>query len=701
MINSKHSATQAGEYLATVFQLAFLVCAAILLPPCGVCQQPAGALDAVLGPASNVQSKPAGVPEADFEPTEPVQDSAREPAVAVFTKPQRAPPSAEEITAAESRIRDLFEEDIRSVGGGQRRVQVVRQLISAANDEKSSDADTYALLQLAVQLAEDGEDVDLVAVAAEAFATGFTGVDVDNRLVTFLGKQERQKTKPTAPHVQAALNAAERLLERLRFADAVNAAKLAKRLADKMVPARAADLRGRVEQSVADSTALANFSAAAAAAQDRLKRNPDDAQARQAVGLLAVWQGDWQMACSLLKKCGRPDLEAAAGAEPGENSGPDELCKAAGLWWKATTASGIDEHESLIAPVRRRIREHAADLYARALADGLQGSLSRKEAEKRITELRPKAAPAQRPVAGFVLPEATSPVFDRFAFERLEAERDEAWDDFQRAARRMPFSQYDYATAVRALVEIRPKWCSALAPTVRDASLEDRRAAIGQVLNQNPRFGDGHLCDCYLSILAGDEAKAKASLDTAFKLINDQSAEQVFCARQILDLACAAVMVDELETAKRINNAILKKKFPNEPAVLQVQAMLYMAQERPQLSEAIDKLNEALAKTKGEERGWVAASLAWVRAAAPLDTKLRLPQDAEKLADEALELLAGRSWRAWRAKAELRASEKNWAAAIACLERAESQAPLLYQAEFNRQRDCYRSNRSYEIERGK
>jgi tetratricopeptide (TPR) repeat protein len=659
-------------------------------------QEPRGALDALLGPDPGERGRREPSPRQEIQTSvaEPEPSPSPDPAGPVFAKPRSAPPSADEAGSADARIRDLYEEEIRSVGRGQQRPQVVRMFLAVANDPKVSVAETYALLRLAAQLSEDGNDAGLAETAIQAFAAGFTDVDAEARIILYL---EKQVTQATVRHVEVALAANERLVANERFAEAVRAVDLAKRMLARVPAAEMTALRGRVEDAAAQTAALAQLAAAASKATSGPRGDLSEGASREAVGLYALWRGDWKKACEHLRKGGRPELKEAAEHEPGDDATPEAICKAAGLWWKVppTAADGL----AISHPVRTAIREHAASLYERALAAGLEGSLLRKEAEKRIAEVRPAAKPEQRPEMSTVLPELASVTFDRFAFDRIEDDRTEQWQRFQRATRMRRTEQFEYVTAVRALTAIRPQWCKLLSPTVRDVSLAERQEALDQVIRRDPQFSDAHLCGSYLHMLAGDETKAKSSLKTAVKLIDDDLAGQVFCVRQILDLAWAAVLVGEVETAKRINNAVLKKRFPNEPAVLQVQAMLYMAQDRPQFSDAIDKLKDALEKTAGEERGWIAASLAWIRAAAPLDSNLRMPEDAEKLADEAIELLEGRSWTAWRAKAELRASERNWAAALVCLERAENQAPLLYREQLARQRECYRSSRSYEIER--
>lgn len=611
------------------------------------------------------------------------------------------PPAQADIDAAAVRIRDLYEEDIKRAAHPQQRSQVVARILEEAKDPTVAPPSAYAMMSLAALLAEQGDSLDSVESALRAFAGAFRDVDHDGRLLAFLGAREQQSPRASPEHVEAVLRLNARLRSAERFAEAATAAELAARLIKKVDAAQAAAFRDRVVDATLDTKAEVDLAAAARSARKTLEIDGSDGAAHLVVGQYAAYRGDWQRACDHFRRCSRGEFRAAAEAEPADATDVVRTCRAADAWWKiasveSTVVGDLDDKASaaLPKPVRQAMKRHAASLSEQALARGIDELLVRKEAEKRVKEFRPPEPPEEpKPKVITVRP----PVFVADRFDPIENERSEQWQRFQQAARAGHMQAR--VRAVQALTVIRPTWCAELGPLVRDGTLPARQAAIRRVVDRFPGCADAHLCESYLHMVAGDRDQARDSFGRAFALVDQNPFEQVFCPRQLLDMTGAAIIIGDFDTAKRIDNRVLRKQFPNDPAVHQVQAMLFMCQKQPRFSDAVDKLKSALDKTRGADRGAVAANLAWIRAAAPLDTRLRLPKDAEAHAEEALRLLGGWSWIAWRSKAELRASEMNWDAAIEALAQAEAMAPLIHAEEIHRQKQCYRNRKSFEIER--
>lgn len=653
-------------------------------------------------PADPPKTRQPRSPVLGMPADEPVAGPVAAPAQPIDGKPPQDPPSRADAEAAAARIRELYEEDVKRSAQPQQRPQVVAKILQEAKDPTVTPPHAHAMFALAVGLAEQGESVASLDAAVQAFGRAFKGVDRDGRLLAFIAALDRQLPRAQPDLLEAILGVNARLRAAERFEEATTAADVAASLIRKVDAAQAAAFRDRVADVTAETAAERDLAAAARAGREALAVDDSAAAAHLAVGLYAAFRGDWGQAREHFRNGPRDDLRLAVEADSLAASDVARACKAADAWRRiasveTTTVGDLATMDSpaLPPPVRRAMKAHAASLYEQALARGIDDLLLRKEAEKRLKELRPGGAPALKPEPPVVVDRV--PVFDADRFNRIEAERSQQWERFQGAVR--GGDKQAYAAALQALNRIRPRWCAELSPLVRDPSLQARRDAIRQVVLRHGECADTHLCESYLHMLAGDRVRARESFDRAVGLVDRDSVAQVFSPRQLLDIAEAAILLGEFDTAERINNTVLKKRYPNDATVLQVQAMLFVTQKRPRFSDALEKLNAALDKTEGEDRGGVLASLAWLRAAAPLETNLRLPKAAESYADEALQLLDGRSWMAWRAKAELRASESNWDAALAALDQAEAMAPLIHADAIDQQRQSYRARKLYEIGR--
>lgn len=620
------------------------------------------------------------------------------------TASRRDPPPAADAQAAAAKIRDLYDEEIRRASQPQFRAQVVRSFVQLSKDDTLTAAQSWAMLQLAIEIAKQDDDLKVFDEAIQAATTAFNGVDADALWLAYLTAKFDLMPRMTGDHVVEALRVNERLRQSERFNEASEAVGLAERMLRKVDAATGAQCREKIAAAAGATAAEQETAAAASAARESLAKDPADGAAHLAVAIHAAGRGDWAAACVHLSRCDRADLRQAAEAEAGCGEDPKMMCEVADRWWRIASseshadAAGDVARQPLPAFVVRAVRLHGADIYERALAKGINDLLSRKEAQKRVDEAR--GAIVARPVVPGP-PAVAAPrlpaIFDAEAFRRFEQDRANQWRRFTDATRDKNMN--DRRIAALALERIRPQWCDALGPLTRDESLPQRQQAVRDILARDQQCGDVHLCDSYLWMLAGDKAAAKRSFGRARDLVGGDPYGQVFCARQLLDLASAALFVDDIEAAQQINNKVLQKWFPNHPSVLQVQALMFIAQPRPRFADAIDKLRAAYLKTQGADRAAVAASLAWLLAATPLDTSLRKPEEADNFADEAIRGLNGRSWWAWRAKAELRASEKKWDDALEQLARAHAQAPLIHAEELERQRRCYQEKRSYEIER--
>ena len=107
--------------------------------------------------------------------------------------------------------------------------------------------------------------------------------------------------------------------------------------------------------------------------ENELSAKPGDSRLLQMHAELVAAAGDWDVALEEFSKLGG-DAAAAASAEL-DNSG--ELADAAAFWWDYKPAAAI---------AKSAVREHAVDLYRKALDSGEIKGLNRVLAERRIEE---------------------------------------------------------------------------------------------------------------------------------------------------------------------------------------------------------------------------------------------------------------------------------------------------------------------------
>ena len=229
----------------------------------------------------------------------------------------------------------------------------------------------------------------------------------------------------------------------------------------------------------------------------------------------------------------------------------------------------------------------------------------------------------------------------------------------------------------------------------RDTALVRRQQLVSEMLGRQPDFGDGWLCDCYLKILDGKAVPAQESLKRAVDLMNKDPVRQVYCGQQILDAGNAALLLGDRQLGENLRN-LLKAQMPNHPGVKLYQAMIYV--DKSMFSEAVSLLEEVMKDNSGLDRSAIAADYAWLKAAVPVD-RLRDPTKAKAAVMETLAAESGPHWKAWRAEAALLAADAKWDEAIAMVDKATKQAPLLFASELDRQRKSYIDRKQYWIER--
>jgi tetratricopeptide (TPR) repeat protein len=482
------------------------------------------------------------------------------------------------------------------------------------------------------------------------------------------------------------------------------ATKLAAGLA-KRLPANEADrLRPRMRDQEREVTDIASVFAAAEQAARVLSETPADPDSHARTGFKAAVMGDWEAAIRHFLQSRNDLLVAASRSEstlPAEASA-DLLCTVASHWWDAAEA-GASQKDSLhgeagVNPspsVQAAIRRHAATIYKRSLqvSPGMTDALAIRLAETRIAAANGAQQNLRLQVAEPALI-VGSQAFDERSFMAAEERRSDLFEALGFAVSNQ--SPRSIQRIHEDLTAVRGEWSKALHLHNRDEKLARRQQLIQGVLARQPNCADAHLCACYLQMLDGKEAAAKASLGRATELIFSKPARQVFCAQQLIDVGEAALMLGERPLADKVKNLFRQGPLVRHPGVRLYEAMVFA--NKSMFSEAVSELEKVMANTEGLHRPTVTAEYAWLRAANPVE-RLRDKDAAAKAVEETLAASSGPQWKAWRARAALLAAEGRWDDAVASVDKAVLQAPLLFSDELERQRKSYEKKELYWIER--
>jgi hypothetical protein len=532
-------------------------------------------------------------------------------------------------------------------------------------------------------------------------------------MVGYLKEVTEKTLGDAATMLAAALEVSQQAMDAGRPVEAEAAITIAKAQLLRVSADVADRLRPDVQSQELRTVEMLSVFREADAAMKVLAESPADPVANLRAGFRAVWVCDWDKAKQHFARGQNHELKAAAMADLAcpEEPNAAALSAVAGKWWAAAAdpeeGKNALDGELPIRPsktVRVGLRQHASGLYRAALesGSGITNPIDRKLAESRIEQATDAkktqgylAAESQRigTRPEEIQPAAESQLFDEAAFVKAEAEISELFRKLGRsvAARDTRAVQQFH----QQLTAVRQRWCEALHLFNRDVALLRRQQLVAEMLERHPDFGDGWLCDCYLKILDGKAAPAQESLNRAVDLMNKDAARQVYCGQQILDAGNAALLLGDRQLGENLKN-FLKARVPHHPGVKLYQAMIYV--DKSMFSEALALLDELLEDTTGLDRSVIAADYAWLRAAVPVD-RLRDPAKARAAVQETLAVESGPHWKAWRAEAALLAAEGKWDEAIAMLDKATVQAPLLFASELDRQRRSYIDRREYWIER--
>jgi hypothetical protein len=620
------------------------------------------------------------------------------------------PPAAEDIAAEKRTVREAFAPEIRSAQADSfGRARVVGELIKYADDKSLSPGLRYATLEIAIEVAGQGDDPQLMREALHSRADRFENQDAMQPMLDFLARPRGGDQVWVA---EASLDLGEDALEARRVNVALEANRLAADAMKKTAAKETDRLRPRRQRLEERASDIENVFRWAAEAEQVVKAKPEDLQANTQLGFRAVVNRDWNEALRYFEK-GRNELLADAAKKElaiPRDAKAREVWGIGESWWKSASDEappGPFQDRSIIESpfVKREIRSHAIECYLRAITldPDVANPIELKQLKTRIEAMGPqeegvadpRSVPKQLVGGG---PIAAPPIqFNAAAFWAAEQKRSDLFDDLRAAV------NAGNAQAVLRLQQqltiLRGQWSQALHLYNRDAGLPERQAAIQKILGAQPDFADGHLCDCYLKILDGQKDEARKSLAKALDLIQLNLPLQLWCGKQLLDSSAAALMVDDQVNAEKVKNFFRQKPFVGHPAVRFNEAIVFI--NKSMFSEAIDELEKLRQKPSPDvDPVEIAAEYAWLKAAVPVD-RLRDNAVAGKAIEEVFAANRGPQWKAWRARAANLAAEKKWDEAVQAVETANMQAPLIYAGELDRQRKDYLTQKPYFIERKK
>lgn len=655
-----------------------------------------GALDVLFGKGTQYPEKQA----RDQRPAE--EDLTSQPPAP--KAPLVAPPAADALQASKKKVRDAYDTEIKAAINAEGISKLVAELTAFADGKAVSATDRYALLDVALEVATTGTDPREVQALLATRAERFTGQDGLRPMLQFLELRKADGRGDAAALIETALELSRAAMSDDRPDIAVKAVEAAAGMVARLSANDADRLRPRVRSQESETAGVTSVFAAAEQAAKVLQDRPADAKSNSQLGFRAAIVGDWAAAIGHWQKGRNAMLAAAAAAEAGLPAHPAaaDLHAVAGKWWDASEPvvpqqDKLTGDQPIMIPpvVQSAIRRHASTLYDRALhaEPGLTDALDVRLAKTRVEQVRGRQSAARMEVAEPALV-VGSQQFDEPAFRAAEEKRADLFDDLGRACANR--DRYNVTRLQRALTTVRDEWSRALHLYNRDQALPRRQELVKEVLRRQPDYADAHLCDCYLKMLDGKPGPAKESLARAVNLLDKEPARQLFCGQQLLDAGAAALMLGDRPLADKLKNFFRRGEFAGHPGVRLYEAMIYV--DKKMFSEAVEELEKVMANTTGLDRPVIAAEYAWLRAASPTE-RLRNKNAAAAAVKETLASSSGPQWKAWRAHAALLASEDRWDAAIAAVDRASQQAPMLFADELERQRRSYEDRAEYWIER--
>jgi len=297
-----------------------------------------------------------------------------------FVDPKSPPkatlPTAEQLSRARAKVRDIFQMDFAAAGDREAREKLVAKLQQLAAESVSDSQAQASLLLEALDLTIADGDVAVAQQIGEALAATYK---LDGRLVksrVLIAMAGRGKS----PDQQFALAAAaiELAQQSLKAEDDETVARLVDLAGKSAAGLRSLDRRRELQARLGRLDQLSQQRKQVQAAQDKLRTSPDDPQANLIVGRHLLFDAGSDEGLAYLAKGSDRKLRAVAEAALVAKAAPEEQFKLADAWWSFAQGSN-DEDEKALALGRAR------DLYAAGIEKAT--GLARIEAQKRLDQI--------------------------------------------------------------------------------------------------------------------------------------------------------------------------------------------------------------------------------------------------------------------------------------------------------------------------
>ncbi|MCY3021603.1 MAG: hypothetical protein NTW87_21525 [Planctomycetota bacterium] len=297
------------------------------------------------------------------------------PAKTAGTADKRLPiPPAAALLDSEKEIREVFKAEYQKKGVAER-TDLAKRLLKLAGESKNDALAYYVALREARDVAASAGELDIAFGAVDTLAQAFA-VDAPGLKAGALTAAVR--TVATAEAAEKAYAAGLDLLDEMARDNQFDGAlKLVGPLDDLARRANHPDMARTLQARSKELRAQQTEWARAKPLFDRLKADPEDAEAAVAAGkYYAASRGDWEHALPLFAKSAQAALKEAAAKDLLKPEDGAAQADVGDLWWSAA------EKEKEGGAFKAAMQNRAAAWYSQAL-DGLTG-LRKAQAEKRI-----------------------------------------------------------------------------------------------------------------------------------------------------------------------------------------------------------------------------------------------------------------------------------------------------------------------------
>ncbi|HVW00347.1 MAG TPA: PA14 domain-containing protein [Planctomycetaceae bacterium] len=313
---------------------------------------------------------PATVVITPTPPAEDVGDRTEGPGV--LSQKEPIPPSSE-VAAAQQKIREVFESEIKGAKSPAAKVEIARRMLSQADDRKNELPTVYALQMSARDLAAESGEVP----------TAFEAIDQLTAMFEVDPGRLREEALEAAAHgakfsnqrtavSDAALELAETAISEDDFATADRFAKIA------LTAARGASDATLAKRTAARVKEIDEQKQAFEELQADLKQletDPDNPDANLRVGRFECFsKDDWEAGLPRLAKSSDAGLKQLALRELQNSTDPKEQLALADAWDQLA--------EKAQGPTREALDDHAEQWYRRAV--GQLSGIEKLRVEKKL-----------------------------------------------------------------------------------------------------------------------------------------------------------------------------------------------------------------------------------------------------------------------------------------------------------------------------